>query len=75
MIRLWDSNEKGVNELFEDMDSLIEFVKNYYTEKGFKSYYWRQCVLENGKIMIDYGSHSHLFYYRTEPDHKEKGDD
>lgn len=52
----------GILDLFETEDQAYEKIKEVLEEKKIKVYYYRSNFLEDGSIMIDYGSHTNFFY-------------
>jgi hypothetical protein len=60
---LWD--KKGTRKTFDSEDEMFVFISNYLKEKNFDSPYYRLVTFDDGSIMLDYGSHTHFFYYMT----------
>jgi len=58
---LIDSNDNEYG-IFETVDKAFNRIKEYLESINFKIYYYRQTILENNSIWIDYGSHTHFFY-------------
>ena len=58
MVTLTDSNDI-VHGTYKDIQEALDYVKSYSTKPV---YYIRQVYLEDNRIMIDYGSHTHFFY-------------
>ena len=60
MYTLTDSKEKHYGE-YETQDEAFRAMTKIIDELGFKVYYYRQVEIEEGKLWVDYGSHSHFF--------------
>lgn len=45
-----------------DMDSAYKIIDKFLEEHNFKSYYKNVCEIEKGKIRVDVGSWSEVFY-------------
>lgn len=61
MVKLTDNlgKEYGV---FKTQEEAYGEIRRQLELLNFKSYYYRQSILEDGRIWVDYGSHSHFFY-------------
>lgn len=61
MIKLFDSTtmynteHSSLEDAFNELDKQIK-------KQGFECYYLRLSGLEDGNVMVDYGSHTHVFY-------------
>ena len=47
-------------------EQAFKLISESVASTGFTSYYHRVTPLENGKLWIDYGSHTHFFYIEKE---------
>ena len=61
MVQLTDNLGKDYG-VFNTKQEVYAEIKRQIELLNFKSYYYHHIILENGKIWIDYGSHSHSFY-------------
>lgn len=61
--KLWDSNNIEYG-LFNSMEDAYKEIQKYTTARKIDVYYYRQNLLEDGTIYIDYGSHVHFFYIK-----------
>lgn len=59
--KLWDSNDVQYGE-FDTMEDAYKEIQNYTTKNKISVYYYRQNLLEDNVIYVDYGSHIHFFY-------------
>lgn len=61
MYRLYDNI--SINEFFKTKDEAIQRITRFITETGFKSYYFKWTAITETLFQIDYGSHTHFFYF------------
>ena len=59
---VWDSENSNVAR-YDTIEGVHKHIKDYIDSVGFKSYYWRYNMFPDF-VMVDYGSHSHFFYYK-----------
>lgn len=55
-------NDKKYYGHFNSLDNTYAEIKKQIKQLNFKPYYYRQNMLEDGVIWLDYGSHTHFFY-------------
>lgn len=55
-------NDKKYYGHFKSLDNAYAEIKKQIELRNFQSYYYRQSMLEDGEIWLDYGSHTHFFY-------------
>jgi len=65
-IKVWDSTEKVYAENIETIDEAFAVIAKYLEDLHFKSYYYRQNLLDDKAVQIDYGSHTHFFYMQDQ---------
>jgi hypothetical protein len=58
-------NEDVEYGTFKTEDEAYKAITEAIKKRNFKSYYYRQVILEDGRVWIDYGSHHHFFYIQT----------
>ena len=61
MFEVKDSNDKSYGKYETGLDAR-DAIHEFIDETGFTTHYWRQIPLEDGRLWIDYGSHTHFFY-------------
>ena len=63
MIKIYDnSNPPNIVGLLENAKDALECISDFLKSVNFKSYYIRINSIEDSKVIIDYGSHTHFFY-------------
>lgn len=65
-IKVWDSNKKVYTKNAKTIDEAFDVVREYLLKTGFDSYYYRQNLLDNKTVEVDYGSHTHFFYMQDQ---------
>ena len=63
--RLTHTNGKDFG-LFINLQAVYDEIQRYLKEIGFKSYYYREIIIEEGYMRIDYGSHTQFFHVKDE---------
>ena len=63
MFMLTDNNDVNYG-LFESQDAAYDEIKKRIKLLNFEVYYYRQNMLDDRTVWIDYGSHTHFFYLR-----------
>lgn len=61
MVKLWDTNKKN-ERTFNTEEEAYAFIQEYLDSIKYHSYYFRQSLIDDNTIWIDYGSYSHFFY-------------
>ena len=61
MFRLYD-NYNVEYGTFETVELCYDKIKDELVKANFKSYYYRQNLIDNKIIWVDYGSHTHFFF-------------
>jgi hypothetical protein len=61
-VRVTDSEDK-VHGFFDSLKEAYDYIKNYKPPV----YYLRQVYLDDDRVMVDYGSHTHFFYLDNVP--------
>lgn len=64
LFKLWDSDDNIVAENATEK-YCWDYISKYAKERNL-GYYYRSNLLEDGTQYIDYGSHSHFFYMKSE---------
>lgn len=70
IVKLWD-NKNEEHGLFESMEEAYKQIQRYTVANKIDVFYYRQNLLKDGTIMVDYGSHTHLFYMKEIDDSEE----
>lgn len=65
MIKVYDN--KGVFSSVEvkSMKEALRAISDFLDNNGIQSYYFRLNQIDENKIWVDYGSHSHFFYLES----------
>lgn len=61
--KLWDNNDVQYG-IFDTMEDAYKAIQDYTVENKINVYYYRQRLLKDDIIHIDYGSHIHFFYIK-----------
>lgn len=65
MIKVYDN--KGIFTSIEvkNMKEALKAISEFLDSKNIQSYYFRLNQIDENKIWVDYGSHSHFFYLES----------
>ena len=68
MLLYFENNKGELKSLgeFKTKEEINKKINDILFEKKFKSYYQVLTFISDKEIRIDYGSHSELFYVKTE---------
>ena len=61
--KVWDTNEKIYGE-FDSIEDAYKEIQKYTVENNIDVFYYRQNLLKDGSIYVDYGSYTHFFYIK-----------